>query len=74
MTCRIIRNGILCTGREPTKIFHNKRTYFFEWSTWSGWLPCNDNGDERKSPVPNAVWDRLMEEYPDGPKKKEQTK
>lgn len=53
----------LCVGNEPVALEHNGRTYRFEFTAASGWCPVNRDGSIRLSPVPQAVWDRLLEAY-----------
>jgi len=55
--------GFICTRNEPVEIKHENRTYRFEWTASSGWMPVNKNGQFRRSPIPLSVWDKLAEEY-----------
>jgi len=54
--------GFICIGNAPVEIKHKDRTYRFEWTGGSGWIPVNKNGTLRLSPVPQAVWDKLEKE------------
>ncbi len=61
MPChRIPGFGVLCVGNEPVEIRFNNRTYLFEWTAGCGWLPCNEDGSERLSPVPEGAWEKLL--------------
>lgn len=60
MPChRIGKRDWLCMGNEPVEIRHENRRYWFEWTAASGWIACNEDGSERLSPVPKAVWDKV---------------
>jgi hypothetical protein len=55
------RVGILCMGNEPVEITHQGKRYLFEWTGASGWVAVNQDGTERLSPVPSAVYRQLPE-------------
>ena len=52
-------------GNEPVEIWHNGKTYLFEWTGWCGWIPVNKDGTERLTLVPAAVW-RKLDQLPRG--------
>lgn len=54
------RRGFICVGNDPVSVAYNGREYYFEWTPASGWVPCTKDGDERLTPVPEAVW-KLIE-------------
>ena len=57
--CIRIPGGFLTLGGPDVAIEHNGRQYHFEWTESSGWVPVNQDGSERRSRVPNAVWEKL---------------
>jgi len=60
MPCHHVdKNTFLCTGNEPVSIEYNGRTYLFEWNAGCGWLPVNQDGNQRLAPVPDGAWDAL---------------
>jgi len=59
MSCIKVDNGFVCVGNEPEVIEHNGKTYYFEFHKFGGPIPCTKDGDQRLSPVPKAVWEKL---------------
>jgi hypothetical protein len=53
------RVGFVCMANEPVKLWHNGQAYLFEWTGGCGWMPVNQDGTERLTPVPAAVWCKL---------------
>ncbi len=53
------RTGFVCFGNEPVTIHSQGRDYLFEWTEACGWMPCNKDGSQRLTPVPEHAWDSL---------------
>ena len=58
MPCIPLKDGFLCIGNDPVAVEHLGRTYYVEW-TACGWVPVNQDGSERLTPLPKAVWDKV---------------
>ena len=61
MTCIHVPNGIMCVGNKPVEIQHAGKSFYFEWTAFGGWVPVNKDGTERRTRVPKAVWDQVLD-------------
>jgi hypothetical protein len=56
--------SFLCVGNDPVSVTYRGRTYRFEWTSASGWIPVNKDSSERLTPVPAGAWEALVAECP----------
>ena len=61
MPCTPIKDGILCTANRPLSIKFKGKLFSFEWTACSGWCPVNQDGTERRQPVPNGAWANFLD-------------
>jgi len=63
MPCIRIPNGIACLGGPIHYVEHRGRKHYFEFHSYLGPMPCTKDGDDRKTPSPEVVWDAICEQY-----------
>lgn len=51
--------GFVCVPNDPVAVEYGGKTYRFEWTEASGWIPLNRDGSQRLTPVPRGAWKAL---------------